>query len=172
MVNTILETSKNGLAVNKVKEFENQPLGYGLTRKEVAQALNVPISQIDQVLKDQDHAVSVQEAYSPTGSGPAVTSDQLLQNIYAKKQADMNNAVANMHKNMDNSRAYHHAKQVAKPSMPSASDASFYAADGVDVYKGYNKAMDEYTKAQDVIKQYEANIDPVEAAKWRSSFLD
>ena len=119
-------------------ELAKQPMGYGLTRGELAEILAVPVTDVGDV------------------------PDEALYNIAAQKQASMKNMIA------ENRAYHANKPVGGPPQRPSQADANFYEQDGVDIMKMYDKGMKEYQMQKAVADKYEAGIDPVEASKWQN----
>ena len=156
MAKDIEQKAANSLAAS---DYVNRDIGYGITAREMAAHYGIPVNELSNVLQQQD------EAYRSRGEGYGnpPSSDEVINNYASEKRAYIDNAIAK-------NREYNVNRGVKKPQMPSGSDAAFYAADGIDVYKDYDRDMDEFSKAQALTKAYEDNIDKSLAAEWMKSY--
>ena len=157
MAKDIEQKAANSLAAS---EYVNRDIGYGITAREMAAHYGIPVNELSNVLQQQDNAHLFRGSFV-NDSTPS--SDEIINNYASDKRAYIDNAIAK-------NREYNVNRGVKKPYEPSASDAAFYAADGIDVYREYDNGMDEFSKAQALTKAYEDNIDKSLAAEWMKSY--
>ena len=154
------EIEQNAARSLAASEYANRNIGYGITAKEMAAHYGIPVNELSNVLQQQDNAHLFRGSFV-NDSTPS--SDEIINKYAADKRVYIDNAIAK-------NREYNANRNVRQPRMPSGSDAAFYAADGIDVYKDYDRDMDEFSKAQALTKMYEDNIDKSLAAEWMKSY--
>lgn len=99
-------------------------------------------------------------------------SEQDVYKLALAEKARKANEYNNIMRMIDANRVGVNAANASRtqPEIPSASDAAFYAQDGIDVYKGYNKDMEEYARNKALADAYSNTVDQGLAAKWMESY--
>ena len=166
----------NGLAAGKAQELEqirNRDVGYGISAGELSQAWGIPVNQVIKTLQDYDNSSRMQDPYEPQ----SYTSDEVLREYAAEKQAYINNAIGSNRTYQNNKRDAERFGDVPGPDgkytlVQPDNGTSLDVEGGPDyITRGIDKLQSYFiNKPRIEANKYNDNVDQGLAAQWRGSY--